>query len=57
MQLNYLNVQFVQRHFMIDLLKIVMKTDNEYQHLVSLFKQKNEKLFNQLANNLYIYTY
>jgi hypothetical protein len=28
------------------------KNDHEYQHLVSLFKQKNEKLFNPLANNL-----
>ena len=27
------------------------KNDHEYQHLVSLFKQKNEKLFNPLANS------
>ena len=28
------------------------KNDHDYQQLVSLFKQKNEKLFNPLANNL-----
>jgi hypothetical protein len=28
------------------------KNDHEYQHLVSLFKQKNEKLFNPLQNPL-----